>query len=50
MVNATPSAKSGIAFCEALADRLVRVEGNDEELKRVAAKNALRIGLDTPSS
>ena len=44
MVNSTPSAKFGIAFCEASGPRLVRVEGNDDELKRVAAENALRIG------
>ena len=44
MVNSTPSAKFGIAFCEASGPRLVRVEGNDEELKRLAAENALRIG------
>jgi adenosine/AMP kinase len=44
MVNSTPSAKFGIAFCEASGPRLVRVEGNDEELMRVAAKNAMRIG------
>jgi uncharacterized protein len=44
MVNATPSGKFGIAFCEASGPRLVRVEGNDEELKRVAAKNAMEIG------
>ena len=44
MVNSSPSAKFGIAFCEASGPRLVRVEGNDEELKRVAAKNAMRIG------
>lgn len=44
MVNSTPSAKFGIAFCEASGPRLVRVEGNDEELKGVAARNALRIG------
>ena len=44
MVNPSPSAKFGVAFCEASGPRLVRVEGNDEELKRVAAKNAMRIG------
>ena len=44
MVNSNPSAKFGIAFCEASGPRLVRVEGNDEELKRVAARNAMRIG------
>jgi hypothetical protein len=44
MVNSNPSAKFGIAFCEASGPRLVRVEGNDEELKQVAVKNAMRIG------
>jgi adenosine/AMP kinase len=44
MVNSTPSGKFGIAFCEASGPRLVRVEGNDEELMRVAAKNAMAIG------
>jgi hypothetical protein len=44
MVNSVPSAKFGIAFCEASGPRLVRVEGNDDDLKRVAAENALRIG------
>ncbi len=44
IANTVPQAKFGIAFCEASADRLVRVEGNDEELKRLAAKNALNIG------
>jgi hypothetical protein len=44
VVNSTPSAKFGIAFCEASGPRLVRVEGNDDELKRVAAENAMRIG------
>ena len=44
MVSSSPSAKFGIAFCEASGPRLVRVEGNDEELKRVAAENAMRIG------
>jgi adenosine/AMP kinase len=44
VVNSKPSAKFGIAFCEASGPRLVRVEGNDEELEQVAARNALRIG------
>ncbi|QLH74925.1 MAG: adenosine-specific kinase [Methanomassiliicoccales archaeon] len=44
MVNAVPSAKFGIAFCEASGPRLVRVEGNDPELRSCAAKNAMRIG------
>lgn len=44
IVNAVPQVKFGLAFCEASADRLVRVEGNDEELKDLAAKNAMKIG------
>jgi adenosine/AMP kinase len=44
MVGAVPGAKFGLAFCEASADCLVRIEGNDDELKALAAKNALAIG------
>jgi len=44
MVTASATAKFGIAFCESSGECLVRVEGNDEELKRLAAKNALSIG------
>ena len=44
MVNAAPSIKFGVTFCEASMDRLVRVEGNDDALKEAAAKNALNIG------
>ena len=43
MVNAVPGVKFGVAFCEASAERLVRVEGNDDELKKLAAENALAI-------
>ncbi len=44
MVNSAPGIKFGIAFCEASQHCLVRVEGNDEELKSLAAKNAVNIG------
>jgi hypothetical protein len=44
MVGSVPSAKFGIAFCEASGHCLVRGEGNDEGLKEVAAKNIARIG------
>ena len=44
MKTSTPSVKFGLAFCESSGDRLVRVEGNDVDLKQVAAKNALRLG------
>ena len=44
MVGSVPSAKFGIAFCEASGHCLVRGEGNDEGLKEVAMKNISRIG------
>lgn len=43
MVN-VPGAKFGIAFCEASGPCLVRAEGNDEELKKLAVENAMAIG------
>lgn len=44
IVCTVPQAKFGVAFCEASGPCLVRVEGNDDELKKVAADNAMRIG------
>jgi adenosine/AMP kinase len=44
MVNAAPGIKFAVAFCEASMECLVRVEGNDDELKEAAAKNAMNIG------
>ena len=43
MVNAVPNAKFGIAFCESSGPCLVRVEGNDPELKDMASKTALEL-------
>jgi uncharacterized protein len=43
MVNAVPNAKFGIAFCEASGPCLIRVEGNDPELRSCAVKNAQKI-------
>ncbi len=43
MVN-VPNAKFGIAFCEASGPCLIRAEGNDEELKKLAIDNAMAIG------
>lgn len=37
-------AKFGIAFCEASGACLIRSEGNDEELRKIAISNAQRIG------
>ncbi len=44
MASSTPTVKFGLAFCESSGDRLVRFEGNDEELKEKAAENALLLG------
>jgi len=44
VVGTVPQAKFGVAFCEASGPCLVRVEGNDEALKKAATDNALRIG------
>jgi adenosine/AMP kinase len=44
MVNAVPKCCFGIAFCEASGVCLIRLEGNDEELKKVALRNAQAIG------
>jgi adenosine/AMP kinase len=40
IVNTVPQMKFGIAFNEASGECLTRVDGNDEELKANAAKNA----------
>jgi len=39
-----PGAKYGVAFSEASGERLVRSEGNDDELRAAAAENVRRIG------
>jgi adenosine/AMP kinase len=44
LVNTVPGIRFGFAFCEASQDRLVRFEGTDEELTRLAAENAKAIG------
>ena len=44
VVNAVPSAKFGLAFCESSGPCLIRCEGNDQELKSVAAERAQEIG------
>jgi uncharacterized protein len=44
LVNAVPSIKFGIGFCEASEKCLVRSEGNDEELKKLAINHALKLG------
>lgn len=44
IVGTVPQAKFGLAFCEASGPCLVRVDGNDDELKKWAAENAMKIG------
>ncbi len=44
IVNTAPAMKFGIAFNEASGACLTRVEGNADELKRVAVENATAIG------
>lgn len=44
LVTSCPQIKFGVAFCEASQDRLVRVDGNDEELRKCASENAMKIG------
>ena len=34
MMTSTPTAKFGLAFCEASGERLVRTDGNDVDLKK----------------
>jgi uncharacterized protein len=36
--------KFGIAFCEASGPCLIRLEGNDEELKKISGENAMSMG------
>jgi len=44
VVGSVPGARFGLAFCESSGECLVRVEGNDEELKVLARENALGLG------
>jgi adenosine/AMP kinase len=44
MVGAVPRCRFGVAFCEASGVCLIRVEGNDEEMKKVALRNAQALG------
>jgi len=44
MVNSVPEIKFGLAFCESSGECLIRVDGTDEELKKAAAENMLKLG------
>jgi adenosine/AMP kinase len=43
LINAVPNIKFGIGFCESSGPCLVRHEGTDEELMRLAAEKAFEI-------
>lgn len=43
LTNSVPNIKFGIGFCESSGPCLVRVEGNDEELKSLASKYAYEL-------
>ncbi len=40
MMNSLPNPKFAVAFCEASVNRLVRIEGTDDGLKKLAGENA----------
>ena len=44
IVNTAPQMKFGIAFNEASGQCLIRFDGNDDDLKRVAIRNAQALG------
>ena len=44
LVNSVPNIAFGLGFCESSGPCLVRREGNDLELRRIAAEKALEIG------
>lgn len=43
IVTSSPSAKFGVAFCESSGPCLIRCEGNDDELKKLARDNAQKL-------
>ena len=43
LVNTVPGIKFGLAFCEASQKRLIRWSGTDDELTKLATKNALNL-------
>ena len=44
LVESSPSLKFGIAFCEASQKRLIRTDGNNDDLIKRAAKAAFDVG------
>ena len=44
LANSVPNIKFGLGFCESSGPCLIRYEGNDEELRLLAAQKAFEIG------
>ena len=44
LVSASPSLKFGIAFCEASQKRLIRTDGNDDDMIKLASTAAFDVG------
>ena len=44
IVNSVPGIIFGLAFCESSGECLVRVDGTNDELKKAAAENILKLG------
>lgn len=44
LVNSVPDIKFGLGFCESSGPCLIRHEGNDDELRKLAAEKTLEIG------
>jgi hypothetical protein len=44
LINSVPNIQFGLGFCESSGPCLVRHEGNDEELRRLATDKAFEIG------
>ncbi|EZQ04862.1 MULTISPECIES: adenosine-specific kinase [Acidianus] len=44
LASSSPSLKFGFAFCEASGKRLIRYDGNDQDLVKIAIENAKKIG------
>jgi len=43
LVTSAPSIRFGLAFCESSASRLLRIEGNDPELREIATREGKKI-------
>lgn len=44
LINAVPIIECGVAFCEASGPCLIRSEGTNQELKKLAIEQALKLG------